>query len=80
MKSRFMKPGEMNDDNDRLSRKSAYTDKVPAWKKKEFQKPIESESLKSEEKIERRENERESRDERRNRDKRRKSSSSSSGK
>lgn len=42
-----MKPGEMNE---RLGHRPSYSksEKQPAWKKKEFQKAVESDSSKSE--------------------------------
>ena len=80
-----MKPGEMNNDSVRSSSRSSYSnaDRQPAWKKKEFQKPMESESIKVDKgKDNERSQERDDRDRRKEREKRRRrslSSSSSSG-
>ena len=76
-----MKPGEMNNDSARSSSRSSYSnsDTQPAWKKKEFQKPVESENIQVDKgKDNERTQERDDRDRRIEREKRRRRSSSSS--
>lgn len=43
LKGRFMKPGEIDDIEYKVSRSDASKSSAPAWKKKEFQKPVETE-------------------------------------
>lgn len=68
-----MRPGEMNDDRDSRSCSSRHqgSDKAPAWRKKEFQKPVNDELEKSQPKQAREPN-------RVDKEKRRRKSSSSS--
>ena len=76
-----MKPGEMDENNDRQGHRSySRSDKLPAWKKKEFQKPVESDITEIEDNSKRREADRKKdvKEGRTDGEKRRKSSSPSS--
>ena len=73
-----MKPGEMNSDSARSSYSNS-SDRQPAWKKKEFQKPSEQDNVQEEkERDSERSREKDERERRKEREKRRRSSSSSS--
>ena len=71
-----MKPGDMQDNESRVSRSDSSRNSAPAWKKKEFHKPVETEEEGDKSSSHR--DDRGRRDERNDRRRRRSPSSSSS--